>query len=441
MKPRLLRLGIVSLILFMFLLPAGVQAQTEDSRVAIELEATGPITPAMVGYIERGLNAAADRQAEFVILRLNTPGGSVDLMNEIIQDIRASQVPVIVYVAPRGAIAGSAGTLITLAGHQAAMAPETAIGAASPVGSQGEDIGETMEAKVKEILKATARSLAEARGPEAVQLAEDTIENARAASATEALNAGLVDYVAANTADLLEQMDGTTALVDGREVTLQTRGVVIQAVTASFVEQTLQLLTNPNIVLLLLTIGVQAILIELSSPGGWIAGFIGVVSLLLAIYGLGVLPVNWFGILFLIVAFVLFVLELNTASFGALTTAGVASFIAGALILFNSVTVPGVPRVSVPLVIGMALFFAATSSVVVGYALRAMRVPPSMGKQAILGKKGIVRESLNPVGSVQVAGELWSAELVDGAHPLTAGASIEVVSVEGLRLKVRPLQQ
>lgn len=440
MKPRWLKLGIISLSLLILLLPASVSAQTEVTPVAIELEATGPVTPAMVGYIERGLAAAADRQAEFVILRLNTPGGSIDLMNEIIQDIRGSQIPVIVYVAPRGAIAGSAGTLITLAGHQAAMAPETAIGAASPVGAQGEDIGETMEAKVKEILKATARSLAESRGPDAVQLAEATIENARAASATEALNAGLIDYVAANTDDLLEQLDGAVIQVDGREVTLQTRGVVVQPIEASFVEEALQLLTNPNIVLLLLTIGVQAILIELSSPGGWIAGFIGVVALLLAIYGLGVLPVNWFGILFLVVAFVLFVLELKTASFGALTTAGVASFIAGALILFNSISVPGIPRVSIPLVIGMALFFAVTSSVVVGYALKAMRQPPSMGKQALIGKTGVVRESLDPVGSVQVSGELWTAELADGTPPLTPGAAVEVVSVEGLRLKVRPLE-
>ncbi|HZW02507.1 MAG TPA: nodulation protein NfeD, partial [Anaerolineaceae bacterium] len=409
MKPRLFRLGTLWLILLLFALPAGVQAQSESGRAAIEMEANGPLTPAMAGYIERGLTNAVERQAEVVILRLNTPGGSIDLMNAIIQDLRASPIPVIVYVAPRGAIAGSAGTLITLAGHKAAMAPETAIGAASPVGAQGEDIGETMEAKVTEIMKASARSLAETRGPEAVRLAEETIENARAVSASEALDAGLIDYVATSTEDLLQQLDGTTALVDGREVTLRTTGLVVEPVESSFVEQLLQFLTNPNLVLLLLAIGVQAILIELSSPGGWVAGFIGVVSLLLAIYGLGVLPVNWFGILFLVLAFALFVLELKTATFGALTTAGVASFIAGALILFNSVRVPGIPRVSIPLVIGMALFFAATSTVVLGFVMRAMRRPPSMGKQVLVGRTGTVRESLDPVGSVQVAGELWTA--------------------------------
>ena len=166
-----------------------------DRPFVLVLTADGPLTPAMLEYLERGIRSAKDRGAELLVLQLNTPGGSIELMQSMVEDIRASTVPVAVYITPRGAMAGSAGTVVTLAGHVAAMAPETAIGAASPVGPQGEDLGQTLEAKVKNILKATVRSLAERRGPRAVTLAESTIESAAAASAQEALDAGLVDFI------------------------------------------------------------------------------------------------------------------------------------------------------------------------------------------------------------------------------------------------------
>src|SRR4030043_93761 len=172
------------------------RAQAQSERVVLVLTATGPPPPAMIEYLDRGLLLAERRGAEALVLQLDTPGGQIDHMNQMVQSIRASAVPVVVYVAPRGAIAASAGTVITLAGHVAAMAPETAIGAASPVGSEGQDLGETMEAKTKNILKATVRSIAERRGPEAVELAEKTIEEAQAVSAKEALEVGLIDFIA-----------------------------------------------------------------------------------------------------------------------------------------------------------------------------------------------------------------------------------------------------
>ncbi|HJX41616.1 MAG TPA: ATP-dependent Clp protease proteolytic subunit, partial [Anaerolineales bacterium] len=168
------------------------RAQAQSERVVLVLTATGPLTPAMIEYLDRGLLLAERRGAEALVLQLDTPGGQIDHMNQMVQSIRASAVPVVVYIAPRGAIAGSAGTVITLAGHAAAMAPETAIGAASPVGGQGEDLGETIERKEKEILKATVRGLADRRGETAVALAEATIEEAKAASAQEALEARLI---------------------------------------------------------------------------------------------------------------------------------------------------------------------------------------------------------------------------------------------------------
>lgn len=426
----------------MVLLPAlGVstsRAQAGPDQKVVVLTSKGPITPVLAGYIERGLQEAEQQQAQAVILQLDTPGGSVDLMLQIVQIIRSSPVPFVVYVSPRSAMAGSAGTIITLAGHVAAMASQTTIGAASPVGAQGEDIGTTMESKVKEMLKAEVRTLTRSRGSEATSLAEDTIENARAVTEEEALKAGLVDIVAPSLDDLLNQLDGRSIAMDGEKVILQTRGAEIRPLKNTLIEELLLLLVNPNLVFLLLAIGVQAILIELSSPGGWVSGFIGVVCLLLAIYGLGVLPVNWFGILFLILAFILFILELKTPTVGMLTAAGALSFIVGALVLFNSVRMPGFPKVSVPLVISTAIFLAFSFLAIVTFALRAQRQPVRMGSESIPGKTGVVRTDLSPVGgTVQVAGELWGAELAADEPDLPAGTRIEVVRVEGLRLIVR----
>jgi len=415
-------------------------AQEESQRNIILMTSDGPITPVLTSYIKRGIDTALERNSEVIILQLNTTGGSVDVMTSIMQVIRSSPVPIIVYVAPRGSMAGSAGTIITLAGHVAAMADETTIGAASPVGSQGEDIGETMEAKVKEMLKAEARTLTRKRGSEAMRLAEETIEDARAVTEQEAFEAGLVDLVAADINDLVYQLDGRSIMMDGKTVVLHTRGSLVEKLDNSLIEEILLLLVNPNLVFLLLSIGLQAILIELSSPGGWVAGFIGVICMLLAVYGLGALPVNWFGILFLVLAFVLFILELKTPMIGALTTAGAVSFIIGSLVLFNSTRMPGFQPVSVPLVVGTAIFLALSFLAIVTLALRAQRTPIKTGAEALPGKKGKARTDLNPGGSVQVAGEIWSAFIDTGETPIPAEERVEVVRVEGLHLIVRRIK-
>lgn len=401
------------------------------------LSAQGPLTPAMAEYLDRGLAQAEREGAALVVFQLDTPGGQVDLMTRMVQTIRSSSVPVVVYITPRGAIAGSAGTVITLAGHVAAMAPETAIGAASPVGGQGEDLGETIEKKTKEILKAQVRSLADRRGEEAVALAEAAIEEAKAASAKEALSAGLIDVLADDLDDLLAQLDGFQVEVKGENQVLRTTGLAVHVVPQSLIEQLLQTLTDPNIVFLLLTVGVQAILIEISSPGGWVAGFVGVVCLALGTYGLGVLPVNLFGLIFIATAFVLFVLDIKAPTHGALTAAGVASFIVGALVLFNSPGTPSFMQVSIPLVVGTSLATAGFFLTVLTFAIRAQRRPVEVGAEALVGRVGVARSELAPSGMVQVAGELWSAELEGRSQPVPAGERVEVVRVDGLRLRVR----
>ena len=376
-----------------------------------------------------------------VIIQLNTPGGSIDLLNTMVQSIRASRIPVIVYVSPRGAMAASAGTVLTLAGHAAAMAPETTIGAASPVGSQGQDLSSTEATKTKEMLKATVRTLAAHRSSQAISLAESTIDNAAAVSATEAKQAGLVDFIATDLNDLLRQLNGFEVQTVAGSVRLNTVNIAVVPLNPSLIEQLLTLLTDPNIVFILLAVGAQALLIELASPGGWIAGFVGVTCLALAVYGLGILPVNWFGFVFLVTAFILFILDIKAATHGALTAAGLVSFVVGALVLFNSPGVPSFQRVSVPLVIATGVVLALFFFAIITVALRAQRKPVLTGVEAIgqmAGQMGVARSDLNPKGTVQVGSELWTAELVEGPEALPRGSAVVVVGREGNRVKVKP---
>jgi membrane-bound serine protease (ClpP class) len=410
----------------------------EASGPVAVLTVRGPITPAQAEYLDRGLAAAARNGSAAVVLEIDTPGGALDTMNRMVRAIRASPAPVIAYVSPAGAIAGSAGTVIVLAAHASAMHPQSAIGAASPVGGQGEDLGETIDAKLKEILRAQVRSLAEGRGEAAVALAEATIEEAKAATAREALEVGLIDFLADDLDDLLLQADGFLVRMPHGEVPLDVEGAALEPLPMTFIERFLQTLTDPNIVFLLLTLGVQAILIEISSPGGWVAGFLGVTCLALGTYGLGILPVNWFGLVFLATAFVLFLLDVKAPTHGALTAAGLASFIIGALVLFNSPGVPSFQRVSVPLVVAAGVGSAILFFTIVSFAIRAQRRPVTMGGPELVGKVGEARTPLAPGGMVQVAGELWSAEIVAGERAVGAGERVEVLAVDGVRLRVRP---
>jgi len=436
---KIYRFVLACFALILFLLQP-IHAAASGS-VAFVLTINGAITPATQEYLHRGIQTAEQNGAEVVILQLNTPGGGLDPMQKMAEDIRASTVPVVVYVSPRGAWAASAGTVITLAGHAAAMAPETAIGAASPVGSQGADLSTTEQIKVKEAMKALVRAYTERRGAEATALAESTIESAVAVSATEALKAHLVDFIASDTNDLLNQLDGYTVQMADGSRTLHTAGAVPQTLEMSLIEQLLQLLVDPNFVFILLSIGAQAILIELSSPGGWVAGFIGVVCLALAAYGLGVLPVNWFGLAFLIIAFVLFIVDIKAATHGGLTAAGIGSFIVGALVLFNSPGTPQFQRVSLPLVIMVAAIIGISFAIIVGFALRAQKRPVITGQEGMRGQTGIARTDINPTGQVQSGAELWTAELAEGQGKIRKGDLVEVVSVDGLRLKVRKMDK
>jgi membrane-bound serine protease (ClpP class) len=419
---------VIWLALFLSLV-GGAQGQAETRVDVLQIE--GAVTPIMISYIERGIGIAEEEGAEALVVLLNTPGGQTDLMNRVITAILSSDVPVIVYVYPRGAYAASAGTLITLAGHAAAMAPGTTIGAASPVGGQGEDLGETLEAKIKEDLKAQARGLAARRGEAAVAWAESAIEEARAATAEEALELGVIDLVAGDLAELLAGVDGLEVEVNGRQVVLNTAGAETREVPMNFPEQFLHIITNPTVAFILLTLGINAILFELSSPGGYAAGIVGAICLVLAFYALGVLPVNYTGLIFIVLAFILFVADVKAATGGVLTVGGVVSLVAGALVLFNSplfqVSLSAIAAVA--LVTGLFFAFGVTK------VIQARRRQPVTGSEGLVGQLAEARTPLEPRGTVFLKGELWQAESLEG--PVEKGERVEVVGMTGFRLHVR----
>jgi membrane-bound serine protease (ClpP class) len=433
MKNTRVLLAILFLALFL-LQPIHAAA---SGPVVLVLTIDGAITQATQEYLTRGIQTGEQENVQVIILQFNTPGGDILSMTAMTEAMRASTIPVVVYVTPRGAMAASAGTVITLAAHASAMAPETIIGAASPVGSGGQDLGTTEEAKQINALVAKVDAFAGWRGPQAVALAESTITSAKAVSSTQALSVHLVDFSANDLNDLLRQLDGFTVQMPNGPRTLHTAGAVQQALPMSLIEQALQFLIDPNIIFLLLAIGLQALLIELTHPGAWVPAFFGVVCLSLGAYGLGFLPVNWFGLVFMVMAFVLFIVDIKAPTHGALTIAGVASFIVGALVLFNSPGTPKFERVSLPLVIFVGVFIGAIFAVILGYALRAMRRPVITGRERLLGQTGFAVSEIDPAGQVQTAGELWSADRVDGSGEIHQGDQVEVVNVEGLRLKVR----
>ncbi len=440
----MMRKKIVILLLLLFLLTA-VSLASAQSREILLLEIEGPVTATMADYFERGILEAEKREAEAIVIQIDTPGGAVDITQDIVQHFRASEVPVIIFVAPRGAQAASAGAIITIAAHAAGMAPETVVGAASPVGQDGADLEETIFRKVTEDMKASIRSLAERRGDAVVELAEAMIDDARAVHANEALAVGFIDAVAEDVPNLLQQLDGHTVIVNGQPVILHTAEATIIPFEMNPVETLLHALVNPLLVGILLAIGTQAIIIEISNPGGWVAGFIGVICLALAMYGLGQLPANWFGLGLIVVAFVLFLLEIKAPVHGALALVGIITMVAGFLVLFNSNNSPEFARISIWSAIAITLPTALLFTFIVYMAARAQLKAPATGKETMVGQHAPVRKTFvqQPgeetfTGMVFVDGELWKAEADEA---FIDGEVVEVTAVNGFTLHVKQLSE
>ncbi len=403
------------------------------------LEVDGAITPVMANYVHRGIREAERAGDQAVVIRMNTPGGLSSAMDDIIQDILASEVPVIVYVAPSGARAASAGVYITYAAHIAAMAPATNIGSASPVllGQEGQPVqpDETMQRKVVNDAVAKIRGLAELRGRNA-DWAEQAVREAVNITAEQALQLGVIDMVAPSLGDLLEQVDGRTVTTMAGEVTLRTRGAEIVPADMNLVEQFFQILSDPNVAYILLSLGLLGIFLELANPGSVLPGVVGGIFLLLGLFALGNLDVNWAGVLLMTFGFILFIADLYLPTHGVLTVGGIISFALGSFLLMQSPVSP-VFQISRAVILTVTALVSLSFLIVITLVARAHARRPATGREGLIGALGVVRRALDPEGMVFVEGELWRARSDAGRIP--EGQLVRVVRVDGLRLLVTPV--
>lgn len=411
---------------------ATARASTTASATALVLDLVGPINPVTARYVAHGLAEAERRRARVVVLRLDTPGGLDEAMRAIVRGILASPVPVVVYVAPSGARAASAGMFIALAAHVAAMAPNTTIGAAHPVGGGGEEIKGPMADKVTNDAAAYARALASQRGRNA-RWAEQAVRQSVSLAAEEALARQVVDRVAPSLPDLLARIDGMKVTLAGGPHTLATRGLSLEALPMSRLEGLLLAISHPAIALLLLNIGILGVVFELQSPGGFVSGVVGVICLLLGFYALGMLPVNGVGVALLFFGMALLVAELFVPSYGVLSVGGVAALVLGALMLFQPDAAGYAPPIW--LVLAISLPSAALVVAAVAMGLRAQRHRVEAGAEELIGRQAEVREALTPQGVVFLEGELWRATVAEG-EAIPVGERVVVDALEGLTLRV-----
>jgi len=397
------------------------------------LTADGVVGPVMERYLDRGIGAAEDERATAVVIRLDTPGGLITSMNGIVKRILSSGVPVIVYVSPSGGQAASAGTFITMAAHVSAMAPATRLGAAHPVGSSGEEIQGPLNDKITNDAAAQIRALAKLRGHNE-EWAESAVRDSIAANTDEAVALNVVDLEATDLDRLLADIDDREVKLDtGRQVTLQTADAEVVFNDMNFIERFLDLIADPNIALLLLSLGTLALFIELVHPGAIFPGVFGVIALVIGFFALSVLPFNWAGVVLIVFAFILFGLELFVPSGGILGGGGVVALILGGLLLTSGN--PPEFQVSRWLVIGLAAAMGTMVLFVLVNILRIRSMPALVGIESAVGRSAVARSVLDPTGFVVIDGEHWSAESEDGT--VQPGETVVITEVRGLKLKVK----
>ena len=456
------------LAIFILVVVAGI-LHGESRNKAILLTVNDAIGPAIADYIERGLDRASDDRANIVIIQLDTPGGLDLSMRSIIRAIIASPVPVAIYVAPSGARAASAGTYMMYAAHIAAMAPGTNLGAATPVQMGGlpgmdppekpdpgaaDDNADTDETKPdKEATKtmpanadamtkkmvndaaAYIRSLAEMRGRNA-EWAEQAVREAASLSSEQALDAGVIDIIARDTADLLQQVNGRTVTVLNEKRVLDTNDLVVETIEPDWRNELLAIITNPNIAYILMLLGIYGLFFELANPGYVLPGVIGGISLLLALYALQVLPVNYAGLGLMFLGLTLIVGELFMPSFGILGIGGVISFVMGSILLFDRES--GNLAVSMPLIVAVSALSAGFFLIVIRSLYAARLRPVVTGAEELIGATGQVIADFSGDGNIHIHGEQWH---VRSDTPMRSGDSARVISRDGLILTVEPVAE
>jgi membrane-bound serine protease (ClpP class) len=435
----LLRLSVAVAALLVGLsgLALGARAQVQQQSVIV-VPFTGVVNPVLAGYVDRAITQGEETGAALVLIEMDTPGGLDTSMRQIIRRILSSRVPVAVYVAPSGARAASAGVYITYAAHIAAMAPGTNIGSATPVsmGENGEQqMSDEMRAKVSNDAAAYIRSLGEQRHRN-VDWAEQAVRQGVNVHAEEAVRLGVVELIAPDERSLLQQIDGKTVETAGGNVTLKTADAPTQRLEMNVIESFLHVITDPTIAYMLISLGTMGLFFELSNPGSVLPGVIGGICLLLGLFALGSLPINYAGLLFMGLAMLLLAADVITPTHGVLTAGGLISFVLGSMLLINAPSSAPYLQISFQAIGAVVTCMAAFSIFVIGAAAKTRRRKVVTGREGMLGARGIVRTTLNPRGMVFVQSELWSAVSDNGV--IEKGTEVEVTAIQGLLLHVRP---
>lgn len=422
-------------LVFFISLLAGALASTNASATnqSIKvLQVEGTIVPAVADYIDRGIKQAEDEGATACIIELNTPGGLLNSTEEIVQRIMNANVPVVVYVSPKGAWAASAGTFITLSAHVAAMTPGTTIGAAHPVSAGGEEIPEDQMKKITEFSAKWMKTIAEERGRN-IEEAQLAVTESKSFTDTDALDYNLIDLRADNLESLVSQINGVkVTLASGEEIVLDTESYALATTEMTFVERFLHAISDPNIAYILLTLGSIGIIAEIYNPGAFFPGIIGGISLLLAFYSLGVLDAFWGGIFLILLAFALFIGEVLTTTFGLFTAGGITALVLGSLILF-----PGEAplfQVNPWLIATVVIMVTALFAFVINRVIGAHRRQAKTGREELVGKTAVVKQALEPEGLVFFKGERWAAISEKGR--IKPGEEVIITRVDGLILYV-----
>ncbi len=425
---------IILIILFIYLSSVGTLYGKKDpiGESVFVLEVSSSINPATADYIVDGIERAEAEGGKVLVLKLDTPGGLDHSMRSIIKRIMNSNVPVVVYVSPRGARAASAGVLITLASDVAAMAPGTSIGAAHPVSVGGGKMGKEMAEKIANDAAAYARSIAEKRGRNP-KWAEEAVRKSSSLTEREALEKKVIDMTAIDLSDLLTKVDGWRVKKGGKRIIVKTMGAPVQFIKMGFRHKVLNALSDPNIAYILLMLGIFGIFFEFSHPGALFPGLVGGICIILGFYALHALSVNSAGFLLIALAFILFILEIKVQSYGMLSVGGIVSLLLGSIMLFRTGDI--YLRISMKTILSMGLLSALFFGTVTYLAIRAQRLKPRTGFDALVGQKGKVLDDFEVKGRVIVAGEIWE---VKSTCPLKGGEEVEVTGQEGFLLKVKP---
>jgi len=400
------------------------------ARPVSVIDIDGAITPITVRLLAAAIERAQADGSQALVVQLNTPGGLERSMRSMVQSILNSEIPIIVYVAPTGARAASAGVFLTMAAHVAAMAPATNMGAAHPVAVGGQ-MDKDMLKKVENDAAAFARTLATERGRNAEWM-EKAVRSSVSVTEREALKLKVIDLIADSLPDLLEKIDGRVVKTKRGAVTLETKGAPVKVIDIRFRDRFLALITDPNIAYILMMVGMLGIFFELSNPGVVLPGVIGGISLILAFFAFQSLPINWAGLLLILFGVALLIAEIKIASHGVLTIGGVVSMVLGSFMLYEAPEAGF--RVSWTVILPTVGASAGLVVWAVSAGLRAMMRPPTTGAAGMIGQHAVVRAALDPEGQVQLDGELWRAVAEDA--PVPAGETVRVTGVDGLTLRV-----